>query len=158
MGQCCSTWTKPWHKASKVFATKFKKGFAKLVIPMSRLNLQMQLNCLSEGAMCNLVAQWVPSSWRKILGIWLQHMHDIITSGLEATNDLSNLQVSILPIWIESVIPTCFDSVMWWLFGSIRTLLLKKFVHVTLYQELFCIIGSCMFIKESLIVENVVAN
>ncbi len=39
MWQCCSTWKKPWHITSRVFATKFKKAFAKLVILMFGFNL-----------------------------------------------------------------------------------------------------------------------
>ncbi|CAK9193582.1 unnamed protein product [Sphagnum troendelagicum] len=39
MGHCCSTGRKPRRKASRVSAAKFRKGSAKLVIPVSGLNL-----------------------------------------------------------------------------------------------------------------------
>lgn len=81
-----------------MFATKFKKGSTKLVIPMFGLNLTnaTQLyklrNNVQLGGFVNAFIMEKDYMHR------LQHRHNITTSNLEATNDLSNPQISILPI------------------------------------------------------------
>ncbi len=50
MGHCCSTGRKPRRQASRVSAAKFRKGSAKLVIPVSGLNLTDAIHLFELGS------------------------------------------------------------------------------------------------------------